>query len=69
MFRDEEASARAKMANIIRCGKHVDQNPGRTRKREETAEGIRDLVKRYSTMNSRDFIDAFLGFYNEFNCY
>ena len=29
MFRDEEASACAKMA-IIRCGKHVDQNTGRT---------------------------------------
>ena len=68
MFRDEEASARAKMANI-RCGKHVDQNHGRTRKREETAERLRDLVKSYSTMNIRDFIDASLGFYNEFNCY
>ena len=68
MFRDEEASALAKMANI-RCGKHVDQNPGRTRKREETAERIRDLVKSYSTRNIKDFIDASLGFYNEFNCY
>ena len=65
---DEEASARAKMANI-KCGKHVDQNPGRTRKREETAERLRDLVRSYSTMNIKDFIDASLGFYNEFNCY
>ena len=30
---------------------------------------LRDLVKSYSTMNIKDFIDASLGFYNEFNCY
>ena len=66
MIQKEESSARAKVA-AIRSGHYKDSNPGRTKRREEKAERLRELVMSYETMTIEDFIDASLAFYNEFS--
>ena len=44
-----------------------DSNPGRTKRRQERAEKLRELVETYNTITTEDFIDAGLAFYNEFS--
>ena len=66
MIQKEESTARAKVAGI-RSGSYKDSNPGRTKRRQERAEKLRELVQSYNTMTTEDFIDASLAFYNEFS--
>ena len=66
MIQKEESTARAKVA-AIRNGSFKDSNPGRTKRRQERAEKLRELVESYNTMPTEDFIDSSLAFYNEFS--
>ena len=66
MFQKEESTARAKVA-AIRSGSFKDSNPGRTKRCQERAEKLRELVQSYNTITTEDFIDASLAFYNEFS--
>ena len=51
----------------IRSGSYKDSNPGRTKRLQERAEKLRELVQSYNTMTTEDFIDVSLAFYNEFS--
>ena len=51
----------------IRSGSYKNSNPGRTKRCQERAEKLRELVQSYNTITMEDFIAASLAFYNEFS--
>ena len=61
----EDSSARAKVMSI-RSGTWKDRNPGRSKKREEKRNAMRNLVLDYYTMSTDVFLEAAITFFNVF---
>ena len=63
-FLREECAAKAKYASIV-TGVRKDPNPGRTRKRLDRKDHLKDLVEKFPSMELADFMAAVASFFND----
>ena len=61
----EDATSRTKMLSI-RTGSWKERHPGRVARRESKRKAMVNLVLDYYTMNTENFFDAAITFFNEF---
>ena len=59
MIQKEESTARAKV-DAISSGKYNDSNPGRSKRRQERADKLRELMQSYNTMTTVDLLMSVL---------
>ena len=62
-LRKEESLARAKLHSSA-MGDNVENHPGRTKKREERATKLREILMKYEKVQMKEYLDLVASFYN-----
>ena len=64
MFQKEEAAARAKYSSVM-ASRWVDSSHGRTARRYERKQRLKELVERFARMNIKDYMESVASYYND----